>query len=229
MFQGRFAPDHVEIDFVHPNKELMDFSDDQRVLRLRGVQVATVLASSSRYPTYGKYCEICARDIPVEEHQQHTWEALGHWLAECENSGFPPTSTTFYDALTDLMCSPKHIGFLEPPIRDRFRRCLPDLCFGRGIKAELGDLHGQLRQYLDIRHLFLTDGGDMGVALLAEGVERGDLIVRFDVLPNYCFALKPTAKVSTDTPHYEFMGWVQFATDSIKSYEDGKHELFATV
>jgi hypothetical protein len=75
------------------------------------------------------------------------------------------------------------------------------------------------------RHFILTDDGWIGAAVLASGVEPGDLLVNYDPSKHY-FALRSV--VAKGAPQYEHMGWVHIPTDL--SAPDGQlPELFELV
>lgn len=204
----------------------MSFSKDSRILQMHSVRCAMVVLSSPEYLSVDepcracdgrckvckgrtKRCRVCGKTIS----RSHIWDALDHWVQACKATVRMRDGSDYYQAAGDLLCTSAEVGALKPNQAGLFLELVKD---ESGEYAESDGRKQQqtimISEFLAQRHLILTDNGAMGIALLSHRVEKGEVVVKFDVLDHY-FAFRPLAQQEGAATQYEFLGWVHFEED----------------
>jgi hypothetical protein len=171
-----------------PRNDQISFSRDRKMLSTPDIVLARVMASSPEHTALYPGCENCAKYCCAP----HLWDRVARWIKLCgllcseDINHYHPTLS-----LGSIMCTAPQCGPIHPSRFRVFEEALEDVCLNGArthsyTHLEYADV--AITDWLNWRHLVLTEEGAMGATLHGRGVESGDIIVKFDPLPQ-TFAL----------------------------------------
>ena len=151
-----------------------------------------------------------------------------HWLKACKHANGMSGMGSYEEQLIEILISTSGPDQLAEGQRQVLLGWLQNPGTGnnsRRLDANFDSAGSSVASWLTQRHLILLDNGVMGVALLENGVEPGDIIVKFEMLPAR-FALRPVKR--DERLYYEFFGFVQLVED-FETADQGVEEFFNLV